>query len=50
LPAPKLPPITTVTLGHLRGGDRGDELGAVLGDALGLVLAADHEARDILQE
>ena len=37
-------------LGHLRGGDRGDQLGAVLGDALGLVLAADHEAGDVLQE
>src|SRR5690606_39260509 len=37
-------------LGHLRGGDGGDELGTVLGDALGLVLAADHEATDVLQE
>ena len=30
-------------LGDAGGGDRGDQLGAVLGDALGLVLAADHE-------
>ena len=37
-------------LGHLRGGDGGDQLGAVLGDAFGLILAADHEAGDVLQE
>ena len=35
---------------HIRGGDRGHELGAVLGDAAGLVLLADHEAGDVLQE
>jgi hypothetical protein len=37
-------------LGHLGGGDGGDHLGAVLGDAAVLVLAADHEAGDVLQE
>ena len=38
-------------LGHLgRGGHGRDELGAVLGDAAGLVLASDHEAGDVLQE
>ncbi len=37
-------------LRDLGGGDGGDQLGAVLGDAAGLVLAADHEARDVLQE
>ena len=35
---------------HLRGGDRGHHLGAVLGDAAGFVFAADHEAGDVLQE
>ena len=37
-------------LRHLRAGDRGHHLGAVLGDAARLVFAADHEARDVLQE
>ena len=37
-------------LGHLHGGDRGHHLRAVLGDAAVLVLAADHEAGDVLQE
>ena len=37
-------------LGHPRAGDGGDHLGAVLGDAAGLGLAADHEAGDVLQE
>jgi hypothetical protein len=35
---------------HAGGGDRRHHLGAVLGDAAGLVFAADHEARDVLQE
>src|SRR5262249_28933649 len=35
---------------HRRGRDRGNELGAVLGDAAGLVLLADHKAGDLLQE
>ena len=30
--------------------DGGDHLGAVLGDAAGLVVAPDHEAGDVLQE
>jgi hypothetical protein len=37
-------------LGHARGGDGGDQLGPVLGDAAGLVLSTHHEARDVLQE
>ncbi len=37
-------------LRHLGGGHRGDELGAVLGDAAGLVFPPDHEAGDVLQE
>ena len=37
-------------LGHLRAGDGRDHLGAVARDAFVLVLAADHEARDVLQE
>src|SRR5215831_15613233 len=37
-------------LRHPGAGDRGDHLGAVLGDAVGLVLPADHEAGDVLQE
>ena len=37
-------------LRHLRAGHRSDELRPVLGDAARLVLAADHEARDVLQE
>ena len=39
--------------GELRHGgarDRRHQLGAVLGDAAGLVLAPDHEAGDVLQE
>ena len=40
----------TVNFGTSRAGDRRDHLGAVLGDAAGLVLAPDHEARDVLQE
>jgi hypothetical protein len=40
----------TVNFGTARAGDRGHHLGAVLGDAAGLVLAADHEAGDVLQE
>ena len=39
-----------MNFGHLGAGDGGDQLGAVLGDAAGLVLAADHEAGDVLQE
>ncbi len=35
---------------HLGGGDGGDHLGAVAGDAAVFVLAADHEAGDVLQE
>src|ERR1700730_16521898 len=35
---------------HADGRDRGHHLGAVAGDAAGLVFAADHEARDVLQE
>ena len=31
-------------------GDRGDELGAVLGDAFAFIFPADHEAADVLQE
>ena len=41
--------MTTVNFGTGRG-DGGDHLGAVLGDAAGLVFAADHEAGDVLQE
>src|SRR6185369_11841276 len=37
-------------LGHAGGRDGGDELGAVLGDALSLILPADHEPGDVLQE
>ena len=37
-------------LGHRRGGDRGHQLGAILGDAAGLVFPSDHEAGDVLQE
>ncbi len=37
-------------LRHGRAGHRGDHLGAVLGDAAGLVVASDHEADDVLQE
>ena len=37
-------------LRHPRAGDGGDHLGAVLGDAAGLVVAPDHEAGDVLQE
>ena len=40
----------TVNFGHLRAGDRGHHLRPVLGDAAGLVLAADHEAGDVLEE
>ncbi len=36
--------------GHARGGNRSDELCAMLGDALRLIFSADHEAADILQE
>ena len=36
--------------GTCGAGDRRHELGAVLGDAARLVLAADHEAGDVLQE
>jgi hypothetical protein len=42
--------MTTVNFGTSRRRDAGDQLGAVLGDAAGLVLAADHEAGDVLQE
>src|SRR5579864_5693105 len=35
-------------LRHARAGNRGDELGTVLGDAAGLGAAADHEAGDVL--
>ena len=37
-------------LRHLGGGDRGDQLGAVLGDAARFIFAADHEAGNVLQE
>src|SRR6266581_1042504 len=37
-------------LRHLRAGDRRHHLGAVLGDAARLVIAADHEPRDVLHE
>src|SRR3972149_6215073 len=37
-------------LRHGGGGHRGHELGAVLGDTAGLVLAPDHEAGDVLEE
>src|SRR5690606_17837451 len=37
-------------LGHMAAGHGGDHLGAVLGDAGVLVLLADHEAGDVLQE
>ena len=37
-------------LRHLGAGDRGHHLRPVLGDAAGLVLAADHEAGDVLEE
>ena len=37
-------------LGHLGAGHRGDPLGAVPGNALGLVFAPDHGAGDVLQE
>src|SRR5690606_29032624 len=37
-------------LGHVRARDRGDHLRAVAGDAGLLVLLADHEAGDVLQE
>jgi hypothetical protein len=37
-------------LRHGGGGDGGDHLRAVLGDAAGFVFAADHEAGDVLQE
>ena len=42
--------MTTVNFGHHAAGDGGDQLGAVAGDAAVLVLAADHEAGDVLQE
>src|SRR5204862_6322983 len=35
---------------HAGGGDRCHKFGAVASDAAGLVLLADHEAGDILQE
>ena len=37
-------------LRHLRAGDGRHHLGAVLGDAAGLVFLPDHEAGDVLQE
>src|SRR3546814_21112393 len=37
-------------LRHPCAGHRRHQLGAVLGDAAGLVAAADHEAGDVLQE
>src|SRR5690606_6908965 len=37
-------------LRHVRAGDGGDHLGAVAGDPGVLVLLADHEAGDVLQE
>jgi hypothetical protein len=40
----------TVIFGTFARGDRRDQLRAVLGDAAGLVFAADHEAGDVLQE
>src|SRR3546814_10609699 len=46
-------PYTTLFRSELRhpcAGHRRHQLGAVLGDAAGLVAAADHEAGDVLQE
>ena len=40
----------TVNFGTAARRHRGHHLGAVLGDAAGLVFAADHEAGDVLQE
>src|SRR5690606_2040943 len=37
-------------LGHVAAGHGGHHLGPILGDAGVLVLAADHEAGDVLQE
>ncbi len=37
-------------LGRFGRSHRGDQLGPVLGDAAGLIFAADHEAGDVLQE
>src|SRR5215831_1022020 len=37
-------------LGHLRAGNSGHHLCTVLGDSVRLVLAAHHEAGDVLQE
>src|SRR5438270_403268 len=37
-------------LWHAGAGDSRDHLGPVLGDAAGLIFAADHETSDILQE
>src|SRR5690606_18897122 len=37
-------------LGNAGTGDGGDHLGAVLRDTSGLVVAPDHEARDVLEE
>ena len=42
--------MTTVNFGHDRVGDGVHHLRAVLGDAAALVLPADHEAGDVLQE
>ena len=50
MPAPNEPPDDDRELRHLRARDRHHELGAVAGDAAGLVLLADHEAGDVLQE
>ena len=37
-------------LRHLRSGDRCHQFRAMLGDTFGLILSADHEARNVLQE
>jgi hypothetical protein len=37
-------------MGHPRARDGGDQLRAVLGNPAGLVVPADHEAGDVLQE
>ena len=42
--------MTTVNFGTLRVRDGHHQLGAVARDAAGLVLGADHEAGDVLQE
>jgi hypothetical protein len=50
LPAPFEAPIDDRQLGHVGRAHGVHHLGAVLGDAALLVLLADHEAGDVLQE